>query len=423
MFGKVFEKTRNPVHVVGLRPGILLPPPGVEDILRRAQVLVAGRRLLEAVPNLCAPELCAPERTIPIAGPLSPILEDIAREREAGKRVVVLADGDPLFFGLGKRLIERLGAPAVHVHPNLCTLQMAAARVGLPWHGVRVVSLHGRDDYGPLYAALARFEHIAVFTDAENSPAAIAQALLERGVADAALIVLENLGAPNETARRLRLEEAWDLPFADLNLVIVERLAPPEIPLMLGIPDHYYFHEKELITKQAVRATGLALLGVPPEATVWDMGSGCGSVAIEASHLAHEGRVYAIEKHARRAAMIRENVRRIGAWLVETITGEMPDALSALPDPDRIFIGGGLGQDTRPLAVACHRLKPGGRMVIHCILLDTLFRAKEYLHTHGWNYGITQLSASSTERLAGDLRLRAQNPVFIIWADKPGQPT
>ncbi len=416
MFGKVFEKANNPVHVVGLRPGILLPPPGVEDILKGAQVLVAGRRLLEAVPAACKPE-----RNIPVAGPLSPILEEIAREREAGRRVVVLADGDPLFFGLGKRLIEHLGAKNVHVHPNLCTLQMAAARVGLPWHAVRVVSLHGRDDYGPLYAALARFEHIAVFTDAENSPAAIAQALLERGVADACLLVLENLGAPNETARRLRLEEAWDLPFADLNLVIVERLAPPEIPLMLGIPDHYYFHEKELITKQAVRATGLAMLGVAPDAVVWDMGAGCGSVAIEASHLAHEGRVYAIEKHPRRAAMIRENVRRIGAWLVETVMGEMPEALADLPDPDRVFIGGGLGTDTRPLAAACRRLKPGGRIVIHAVLLDTLFRAKEYLHAHGWNYGITQLSASTTERLAGDMRLRAQNPVFIIWADKPAQ--
>ncbi len=416
MFGKVFEKAHNPVHVVGLRPGVLLPPPGVEDVLRGADVVVAGRRLLEA-----APDQCRPERSIPISGPLTPILDEIAREHAAGRRVVVLADGDPLFFGLGKRLIERLGAANVHVHPNLCTLQMAAARVGLPWHGVRVVSLHGRDDYNPLYAALARFEHIAVFTDAENSPAAIAQALLERGVTDACLIVLENLGAPNETARRLRLEEAWDLPFADLNLVIVERLAPPEIPLMLGIPDHYYFHEKELITKLPVRATGLAMLGVAPDHVVWDMGAGCGSVAIEASHLAHEGRVYAIEKNPRRAAMIRENVRRIGAWLVDTVLGEMPEILNDLPDPDRVFIGGGLGSDTRPLSAACRRLRPGGRVVIHAVLLDTLFRAKEYLHAHGWNYGVSQLSASVSERLAGDLRLRAQSPVFIIWADKPVQ--
>ena len=409
----MFEKSQNPVHVVGLRPGALTPPQGVEEILSQAQVLVAGRRLLDA-----APRRCRPERTIPVAGPLTPILEEIARERAAGKSVVVLADGDPLFFGLGKRLIEHLGAHAVVVHPNLCTLQMAAARVGLPWHDVRVVSLHGRSDFTPLFAALARCLRIAVFTDPENSPAVVAQALLERGVVDAQLIVLENLGTAGETARRLRLEEAWDLPFSDLNLVLVERTAPPEIPLMLGIPDHYYFHEKGLITKLAVRATGLAMLGVMPDAVVWDLGAGCGSVAIEASHLAHEGRVFAVERESRRAAMIRENVRRIGAWLVETVVGEMPDALAALPDPDRVFFGGGLGQDTRSLAYACRRLKVGGRVVIHCILLDTLLRVKDYFQAQGWNYGISQIQASSTDRLAGDLRLRAQNPVFIVWADK-----
>ncbi|MDO9632774.1 MAG: precorrin-6y C5,15-methyltransferase (decarboxylating) subunit CbiE [Humidesulfovibrio sp.] len=409
----MFDKSQNPVHVIGLRPGILTPPPGVDDILARVQVLVAGRRLLDA-----APRSCRPEKVIPVAGPLTPVMEEIERDLDAGKAVVVLADGDPLFFGLGKRLIEHLGAERVFVHPNLCTLQMAAARVGLPWHEVRVVSLHGRSDFNPLFASLARFERLAVFTDPENSPAVIAQALLERGVVDAQLIVLENLGAPNETARRLRLEEAWDLPFADLNLVLVERTAPPEIPLMLGIPDHYYLHEKGLITKQAARATGLAMLGVMPDSVVWDLGAGCGSVAIEASHLAHEGRIFAVERESRRAAMIRENVRRIGAWLVDTVTGEMPDCLVALPDPDRVFIGGGLGQNTRALAHACLRLKPGGRIVIHAILLDTLMRVKDYFQAQNWNFGITQIQASTADRLAGDLRLRAQNPVFIIWADK-----
>lgn len=409
----MFDKCQNPVHVVGLRPGVLSPPPGVDDILIRAQVLVAGRRLLDA-----APRSCRPEKVIPVAGPLAPILEEITRDLDAGKAVVVLADGDPLFFGLGKRLIEHLGPERVFVHPNLCTLQMAAARVGLPWHEVRVVSLHGRSDFNPLFASLARFERLAVFTDPENSPAVIAQALLERGVVDAQLIVLENLGAQNETARRLRLEEAWDLPFADLNLVLVERTAPPEIPLMLGIPDHFYLHEKGLITKQAARALGLSMLGVMPDSVIWDLGAGCGSVAIEASHLAHEGRIFAVEREPRRAAMIRENVRRIGAWLVDTVTGEMPDCLAALPDPDRVFIGGGLGQDTRPLAHACRRLKPGGRVVIHAILLDTLMRVKDYFQAQNWNFGITQIQASTADRLAGDLRLRAQNPVFIIRADK-----
>jgi len=120
--------------------------------------------------------------------------------------------------------------------------------------------------------------------------------------------------------------------------------------------------------------------------------------------------------------MIRENVRRIGAWLVDTVQGEMPESLVELPDPDRVFIGGGLGENTRTLAHACRRLRPGGRVVVHAILLDTLMRVKDYFHTHNWNFGITQLQASQADRLAGDFRLRAQNPVFVIWADKPAMP-
>ena len=121
--------------------------------------------------------------------------------------------------------------------------------------------------------------------------------------------------------------------------------------------------------------------------------------------------------------MIRENIRRTGAWLVDTVLGTMPDILTDLPEPDRIFIGGGLGgdsnQDTTLLKVACDRLKPRGRMVVHCILLDSLHTAKDQFKSMGWHFGVTQLQASATDSLAGDLRFKAQNPVFVLWAEKP----
>ncbi len=178
-----------------------------------------------------------------------------------------------------------------------------------------------------------------------------------------------------------------------------------------------------MITKLPVRATGLAFLNVEPESTVWDLGAGSGSVSIEASHLARRGRVFAVERHKTRAAMIRENIRRTGAWLVDTILGSVPDCLEGLPDPDRIFIGGGLGgpanQESSLLSLACERLKPRGRIVVHSILLDTLHQAKDHFKKLGWFFGVTQLQASATDSLAGDLRFKAQNPVFILWAEKP----
>ncbi len=410
----------EPVNVIGLSPGSLEITPSARETLGRADLVVGGTRLLDSLPARLLPEKA---KTLPIAGPLKPVLDTVKKAWAAGKLVVVLADGDPLFFGIGKRLGEVLGRENLQVEPNISTVQLASARLGLPWHAMDFVSLHGRDDFSPLYAALVRADLIAVFTDETNTPAEVARALLERGAECFSMTVLENLGSPHERIRPLALPDTWGMDFAPLNLVVLERLYPPEIELTLGIPDHYYLHQKNLITKLPVRAAGLAHLNVEPSSTIWDLGAGCGAVSIEVSHLARNGRVFAVERNKTRAAMIRENIRRTGAWLVDTVLGSMPDCLEGLPEPDRIFIGGGLGgesnQDTALLEVACKRLKPRGHMVVHCILLDTLHAAKDYFKSLGWHFGVTQLQASATDSLAGDLRFKAQNPVFILWAEKP----
>jgi precorrin-6Y C5,15-methyltransferase (decarboxylating) len=410
----------QPVRVIGLTPGSLHFPEHAKRFLADAHMVVGGKRVLDAVPSGLIPDSAAVH---PVSGPLPPLFDAIRAAMGKGLNVVVLADGDPLFFGIGKRLGEEIGRENLLVTPNISTMQLAAARLGLPWQEMDFVSLHGRDDFSPLYAALVRADLIAVFTDATNTPAEVARALLERGADCFSMTVLEDLGSPEERIRPLALPETWGMDFSDLNLVILERQYPPEIELTLGIPDHYYLHQKNLITKLPVRAAGLAHLNVEPGSTVWDLGAGCGSVSIEASHLARRGRVFAVERHKTRAAMIRENIRRTGAWLVETILGEMPDVLEGLPAPDRVFIGGGLGgesnRDSALLEVACDRLAARGRIVAHCILLDTLHAAKAHFDRLGWHFGVTQLQASATDSLAGDLRFKAQNPVFVLWAEKP----
>ena len=411
---------REPVTVIGLAPGSLEITPLALEALSHADLAVGGNRLLAAIPPGALPKKA---KTLPIAGPLGPVMDGVRAAADAGRRVVVLADGDPLFFGIGKRLGEELGRENLRVYPSLSTVQLAAARLGLPWHGMDFVSLHGRTDFAPLYAALVRADLIAVFTDEVNTPDVVARALLERGADCFSMTVLENLGTPQEAIRPLALPETWGMEFPALNLVILERQYPPEIELTLGIPDHYYMHQKNLITKLPVRAAGLAHLNVEPSSTIWDLGAGCGAVAIEASHLARKGRVYAVERHKTRAAMIRENIRRTGAWLVDTVQGTMPGCLEGLPEPDRVFVGGGLGgesnEDNALLTIACERLRPRGHMVVHCILLDTLHTAKDHFKQLGWHFGVTQLQASATDSLAGDLRFKAQNPVFIVWAEKP----
>lgn len=410
---------KEPVIILGMLPGSLDLDTQSRTLLKEAALVAGGRRLLAA----CPADLCPEAERLTITSPLDSVVETIGTVAGSGKRVVVLADGDPLFFGIGNRLARELGRENVWVRPSLSTVQLAAARLGVAWEETAFISLHGRNDYTPLYSALVHSDTIAVFTDRENGPAEVAKAMLQRGADGFTMTVLEDLGTDREQVRQLGLQETWGMEFSPLNIVFLEREYPPELTLHLGIPDHYYLHQRGLITKLPIRAAGLSLLAVEGQSVVWDLGAGCGSVAIEASHLARAGNVYAVERNKTRAAMIRENQRRTGAWMVEVVHGDMPGCLADLPDPDRIFIGGGLGgesnQESDLLDVACHRLKAGGRMVLHCILLDTLLSAREHLEKAGWQFGVTQLQANSSDRLAGDLRFKAQNPVFILWAEKP----
>ncbi|WP_250645519.1 precorrin-6y C5,15-methyltransferase (decarboxylating) subunit CbiE [Salidesulfovibrio onnuriiensis] len=410
---------KEPVHILGMQPGSLDMSGESRALLEGAALVAGGRRLLDA----CPAEWCPAADRLVIASPMDAVVETLASVAQGGRRVVVLADGDPLFYGIGNLLARELGRENIRVHPSLSTLQLAAARLGVAWERTAFVSLHGRSDYTPLYSALVRADTIAVFTDQDNGPAEVARAMLQRGADGFTMTVLEDLGTDREQVRQLGLQETWGMEFSPLNIVFLEREYPPELTLHLGIPDHFYLHQRGLITKLPVRAAGLSLLAVEQESVVWDLGAGCGSVAIEASHLARAGNVYAVERNKTRAAMIRENQRRTGAWMVEVVHGDMPGCLVDLPDPDRIFIGGGLGgesnQGSSLMETVCNRLKPRGRLVMHCILLDTLLSAREHLEKAGWQFGVIQLQANSSDRLAGDLRFKAQNPVFILWAEKP----
>ncbi len=383
----------------------------VHDVVRKANVLVGGRRML-------ARYLAHPAEKIEISSPLSAVIAAIERDLSLNLHVVVLADGDPLFFGIGRRLVEALGADRVRIHPGITALQAAAARLKIPWEDIQAVSLHGRADWTPLFAALPRRSRVAVYTDATNTPAAIARRLLERGADAFAMHVLENLHEHEERVGRYALTEAAGLDFSPLNLVILECERAPELPLRLGLPDEALSPDG-LITKAPVRAASLAALALPMDGTLWDLGAGSGALSIEAAALMERGRVFAVERDPGRMERIRENIRRTHAFSVEPVQGNMTEVIPSLPDPDRIFLGGGLSRDTRPLELACARLASGGFLVANLVLLDGLARAKAYLDSLGWETDVTQLSCCRSRPLAGDTRLEGMNPVFILRGMKP----
>ncbi|MCL1939059.1 MAG: precorrin-6y C5,15-methyltransferase (decarboxylating) subunit CbiE [Desulfovibrionaceae bacterium] len=437
-----------PIHVFGLglpvlEEGAALPRfrrlahPAIEA----AQVLIGGKAQL-------APYADHPGEKLPVGKDLESLYAAILANSVEGKDQVVLCGGDPLFFGLGSRLAEHLGPESLRIYPGASCLQAAAALIGLPWEQVRAVSLHGRHDWFPLAHALLSTAPVLVLTDAASSPADIATWMLQRGLWRYELHVLDNMyQMPDGSIRaashlHLGPEQAeitaWESSKEPIQRVVLIRslIRPQAQPWPFGLDDADVVKENKLLTKAPVRAAALAALSIEPWHTVWDLGAGSGAVGLEAARLAWQGRVYAVERNPDRITLIRENRRKYGAANLEIVQGELPACLPparagttegagkkpVLPCPERIFIGGGLGGDsvnaTEILARAWNALAPGGRLVVDCVLLSSLELTRAVLFKFGAKISVSSLQASTSSPLAGDMRLEALNPVFLILAEK-----
>ncbi len=324
-----------------------------------------------------------------------------------------------MLFGIAESLIPIIGNENIIIKPAPSTVQIAAARLGRAWKDFKIISLHGRNDFFPLYTALQGQLDCAIYTDKENTPAVIAKKLLAKGIDNYNMTVLAELGTDSETITQGTLNEFTESNCADLNLVMLTSEKKKNSTQIIGRNDDSFVRQKGLITKLPARATGLALLDLRKDQIVWDLGAGCGSVAIEGSFIGNSSHFFAVEKNPQRMKMINENIHNFKAWAVTPVEGTMPEILKELPDPDRVFMGGGIGRDDSVIKEACKRLKPGGRIVIHTILMGSTQRTRETFDSLGWEWQAMQLQASTSEKLVGDIRFKAHNPITIIWADKP----
>jgi precorrin-6Y C5,15-methyltransferase (decarboxylating) len=274
----------------------------------------------------------------------------------------------------------------------------------------------------PLNAAVGRGAPLCVLTDGNTRPDVLARHLLDRGVDWFFAHVFERLNLPDETTAHVRLDEAAGMDFGPSCTLLLTPTAPPRRPY-LGIDGRDLAVEGGIVTKAPVRAVALSLLRIAPRHTVWDIGSGSGAMALEAAALAHQGRVVAVEKKAERAVCIEENRRRFGAALVDIHLGEAPHCLAALPDPHRVFIGGGISGEcgAEILLHAGRRLPSGGRMVVNCALLNTLDLSRDFFTSQGWPFEIVCVQAAESRPLGGDAHFAALNPVFVLAAEKPAE--
>jgi len=411
---KGFQEMGRPVFVVGMGLSQQDLTPAHLDIIRSAEILMGGDRHLAQFADLGMPKQV-------ITGQIDEAIAFI-RANRIHSRIVVLASGDPLFFGIGHRIACALNPEQVTVLPNITSTAAAFARIKEPWGEAAVVSLHARSREFEILEALKIRSAAAVLTDTVRTPQWLAQWMIRRGLVDIRMAVFERLGAPDESFDWYIPAQAAEKCFAQPNVVILKRKGEGAASqdLTLGMPDEEYVHESGLITKSEVRAVTLAKLRLRPGQTLWDLGAGSGSVGIEAAVLLGAGRIIAVEQHAGRVDHIRKNASRYGVYNHETVHARLPEGLSSLPRPERIFIGGG-GRDLPAIietAVGC--LAPGGIVVINTVLLDNLTRAMDALQGLGLSVDVVQLQVSRSCEMPWSRRLEAQSPVWIISARRGG---
>jgi precorrin-6Y C5,15-methyltransferase (decarboxylating) len=383
------------IAVVGISGGEPVGK-GARAAIDAAALVVGAPRHLDTLVPLGA-------RALPIDGPLTCVLDALEREADG---VCVLASGDPGFFGVVRVLADRFGAERLDVHPAPSSVSLAFARLGLPWDDAAVISAHGR----PLADAArraVRHHKAAVLVAPGAPPEALGRELRALGAPHARAAVCTRLGEPDERIDVMTLDQLAAGSFDPMSVVVIlDGDGVARTPaLEWGRPEQHFAARDGLVTKAEVRAVGLGKLALPGAGVFWDVGAGSGSIAIEVAALAPDLHVIAVERGD-------DDVRRIGENAathhvsIDVVHGEAPGVLDPLPDPDRVFVGGG---GAAVLDAALARLRPGGRVVATFAALDRAAVAYERLGN------LAEVSIARGKPLTGGVRLEAENPVFVVW--------
>lgn len=389
-----------------------------QEVLSRCGCIVGAERHLALVDGV------AHERLV-----ITPVKDALAaiRSRLPQMDVAVLSSGDPLFYGIGRTLLKTFGRDCLEIMPALSSMQLAFARFKEPWDDAVFVSLHGRSiEHIP--ALLLPHAKVFVFTDRERTPGVIAanllKALAAAGSEDLAagysVFVGENLGLPEERIRTGSLTEVAAQRFADLNVMILRRGAAAETaPCRLGLTEDEIDHSRGLITKDEVRAVVLHKLRLPAQGGVlWDIGAGSGSVSLEAARLCPQLTVYAVEQRDAEADNIRRNISRFRAVTISLVQGAAPEALSGLPAPDRVFIGGSGGRLAEIIRAAAARLAAGGRIVVNGVTAATCAAAPRLLYENGLQVAVSEISVKRQVYAAAENEPAVFNPIAVMVGEK-----
>jgi precorrin-6Y C5,15-methyltransferase (decarboxylating) len=407
------------VHIVGIGDD------GVEGMTAQA------RRVLEAADLLLGPESCATLLPPALAGRLETTanLEELCDRIEAAgpKKLVVLASGDPLFYGTARYVCGRLGKDRFEVVPHVSSMQLAFARVKESWEEAFLANLSGQS-IERVVDKIRGSETVGLFTSEQWPPSAVARTLLDEGIDYFQAYVCENLGSPDERVTQGSLADIAAEAFGPLNvMILVRRARAADTPghagsRLFGNPDECFLQSRPkrgLLTPCEVRSLALAELGLHARSVVWDVGAGSGSVSLEAARIAQAGLVHAIEMDPDDHRLITANAERFGVSNLKAVLGKAPEAWKGLPDPDAIYVGGS-GRDVAMLVEeAWKRLKSGGRLVTACNSIENLAAVHAILRARSGNAAYWMVNIARGIEQMDRIRFEALNPTFLIAATKP----
>ncbi len=382
--------------------------PRARSLLSHAEVIVGSKRLLSLIGDSSAEQHEWPQ-------PFSAVVDRIGPLR--GRSTVVLATGDPLNFGVARKLMEIVPFAEMEVVPHLSSFSLAAARMGWALGDCDTITLHGRPAAN-LEAFIQPDVRLLALTADASTIAEVARRLVARGYGPSEITVLENMGGPHENSIHFRAEDFRERSFADLNTLAIWCRPKPGaafLPRIPGLPDDAFIHDGQL-TKREVRAATLAALGPYPDALLWDVGAGCGSIAIEWMRAARGAQAIAFEHDAERLRMIGENADRLGTPRLKVIAGEAPQSFAGQVRPDAVFIGGGMGIPG-VFETSWTALKSHGRMVANVVTLEGELHLVDLQERHGGD--MVRLDISYLRRI-GPLRALKPRMSVLQWqAVKP----
>lgn len=388
--------------------------PGNEDLLT-AQ---ARRTLDEADAVFCA------DRTQTLVGdpavcrhltPFSKALEDMETLRAEGLRVAVLLSGDAGLYSMLPLLSERFGREALRVRPGVSSLQAFCARLGIPWQQARILSAHGKQLTPSALCHTVRSGRMTLLLlDAEHNPRWIRQSLKDGGLENADITVGERISYPDECIG------PWeDREYDPLSVALIENRTAGWTPRAFALPDDAFIRGKTPMTRREIRAQVAAELNLIPDAVIWDIGAGTGSVTVECALQCPFGWVYAVERDPDALKLIEENIRQFHLQNVDVVAGSAPKALENLPAPTHVFLGGTGGHAAEILALL-EKLDTPVRLCGTAVTLESIRVFFDLLQKKK-NFSAVQIAVSRAELMGGYHMLRAQNPVFVFSADLCGE--